>query len=188
MNESNSIPTKAADETVHLPFGPPPVVAGEDERAYQELSAQLHKAVQPLDIIEQIFLRDFIDLQWTVLRLRGFLAHLSTWAIRRHLALQLKSLFVIVSDQLINGWVSREPRAVAEIDRLLKNRGIDINLAIAACLSPFIERIDRIDQLATRAEARRNAHLREIERHRAGFGASLRKAVALIEAPTVQPA
>ena len=36
------------------PFGPPPLVLGEDEDAYNELLARVSAAVQPADMIEEI--------------------------------------------------------------------------------------------------------------------------------------
>jgi hypothetical protein len=188
MKQSNSILNGATDEKTPMAFGPPPLFAGEDERAYQELTARLRETVNPADIIEEMFLRDVVDQQWDVLRFRALKAHLSTFAIRRNLKWELELLGVDVSEKLVNDWVSREPRALAEMDRLLKDARVDLDLAIAACLKDHLEQIERIDQLATRAEARRNAHLHEIERHRVGFGTSLRNAVALVEAQPAKPA
>jgi hypothetical protein len=41
--------------------------------------------------------------------------------------------------------------------------------------------VDRIDLMVARAEARRNAMVREIDRHRAVFSYHLRRSVAQIE-------
>ena len=48
--------------------------------------------------------------------------------------------------------------------------------AVAEALSANIETIDRIDRMLMNAEARRNATLREFERHRAGLALALRQA------------
>jgi hypothetical protein len=44
-----------------------------------------------------------------------------------------------------------------------------------------IHEIERIDRMAMAAEARRNPILREIERHRASFARTLRRAVEDVE-------
>jgi len=173
MKDSNSIPKigetnltrKAADQTA-LPFGPPPLFPGEEERAYEELSARFRKLVKPVDIIEEVLLRDVVDLQWEILRLRRLKAGFSTFAIRRY-----QHLPKMLPDICVGPSGAR-----------------DENLAIADCLSHQLDKLQQFDQLIASAEARRNMHLREIDRHRAGFGRSLREAVAAIEAPSVQPA
>ena len=52
------------------PLGPTVLLAGEDQASYDRLAAQITAAVGPGDIIEAIFVRDFVDLVWETLRLR----------------------------------------------------------------------------------------------------------------------
>lgn len=51
----------------------------------------------------------------------------------------------------------------------------------AKALAEGFDYIERIDRLTTIAENRRNASLREIDRHRAVLGESLRRSVQEIE-------
>jgi len=51
-------------------FGPPRILEGEDAGAYDELLGRLCAAVKPVDIIEEMFVVDLLDLQWEVMRLR----------------------------------------------------------------------------------------------------------------------
>ena len=51
-------------------FGPPPLIAGEDGAAYDELLARFCAAVKPVDIIDEMFIADIVPLEWEVLRLR----------------------------------------------------------------------------------------------------------------------
>lgn len=46
---------------------------------------------------------------------------------------------------------------------------------MAQCLAANIDSIERIDRMIMTAEVRRNAALREIDRHRASFGQALRR-------------
>ncbi len=59
-------------------FGPPPLIAGEDPAAYDELLARVSGAVKPSDILEEIWVRDVIDLVWEALRLRRLKAEFIT--------------------------------------------------------------------------------------------------------------
>jgi hypothetical protein len=60
------------------PFGPPPLYEGEDASAYDDLLAQISAAVKPADILEDIWVRDVVDLLWESLRLRRLKANLMT--------------------------------------------------------------------------------------------------------------
>jgi hypothetical protein len=51
-------------------FGPPPLIEGEDAAAYDQLLARIYAALQPIDIIDEIFIADVVPSEWEVLRLR----------------------------------------------------------------------------------------------------------------------
>ena len=53
-------------------FGPAPVLRGEDTKAYDLLLEQVSTTVKPSDIIEDIWVRDIVDLTWEILRLRRY--------------------------------------------------------------------------------------------------------------------
>src|ERR1700680_24366 len=53
-----------------VPFGPPPLIEGEDAAAYDELLTRVSAAVKPADILEDIWVRDIVDLVWHAFRLR----------------------------------------------------------------------------------------------------------------------
>ena len=46
------------------PFGPPPLIQGEDRGAYDKLLARVSAAVKPVDILEEIWVHDIVDLEW----------------------------------------------------------------------------------------------------------------------------
>jgi hypothetical protein len=56
-------------------FGPPPLFEGEDPKAYDEFLTRISTAVKPVDIIEDIWVRDFVDLTFDVFRLRRLKAN-----------------------------------------------------------------------------------------------------------------
>jgi hypothetical protein len=83
--------------------------------------------------------------------------------------------------ELVQEYVRREPDAVTLIDELLTGAGMRMDALMANALIKELDNIGRIDRLATIAENRRNASLREIERRRAVLGETLRRSVQEIE-------
>jgi hypothetical protein len=59
-------------------LGPPLLFKGENAAAYDELSARVADAVKPEDIFVELWVRDFVDNEWDVLRYRRHLASLMT--------------------------------------------------------------------------------------------------------------
>jgi hypothetical protein len=51
-------------------FGPPLLLEGEDEVAYDELRARMCAAVKPVNVIEEMFVADVLFLEWEILRWR----------------------------------------------------------------------------------------------------------------------
>src|SRR5262245_29067373 len=75
-------PTKSTNPPVPAErwdlFGPPPLFDGENTESYDELLARISAAVKPADILEEIWVRDIVDLAWEALRLRKLKANLMT--------------------------------------------------------------------------------------------------------------
>jgi hypothetical protein len=51
-------------------FGPPLLLEGEDVATYEALQARICAAIEPTDFIDEVFVNDFIVLQWDVSRWR----------------------------------------------------------------------------------------------------------------------
>jgi hypothetical protein len=51
-------------------FGPPPLGEGDDEPAYAELLRRVTDRIRPKDVLEEILVRDFVDLTWERFRWR----------------------------------------------------------------------------------------------------------------------
>src|SRR5271166_1136848 len=71
---------KAPPETATFPLDSivfaTPLVVGESAESYASLGARAVVAVKPRNFIEEIFLRDVVDLTWEIIRLRKFKARL----------------------------------------------------------------------------------------------------------------
>jgi hypothetical protein len=61
--------TKIASSESDL-FGPPQLIDGEDCGIYEALHERVCLSLEPADIFEEIWVRDFVDLTWEILRWR----------------------------------------------------------------------------------------------------------------------
>jgi hypothetical protein len=157
-----------------------------DAGAYDELLVRVSAAVRPADIFEEIWVRDIVDLVWEAFRLRRLKACVMTAGARFALSQTLGPLVGWPqADGLARSWAAREPGAVAEIEAHLATAGIGLEGVAARGLCHELGFVERIDRLIMAAEARRNAALREIDRHRATLGRQLRQAVLEAEAQEV---
>jgi hypothetical protein len=86
------------------------------------------------------------------------------------------------AEELAHEYVRRKPGAVRLVHKLLADVGLSIDALIVQALPEReLDYIERIDRLATLAENRRNACLREIDRRRAVLAEALRRKVQEVE-------
>jgi hypothetical protein len=183
---SNLSPAHREATLPPVPFGPAPLIEGEDAAAYDELLLRISAAVRPHDIFEEIWMRDIVDLVWEAFRLRRFKACLVTVGACAALAQRLSPLVGgEQADGLARGWAARKPGASAEVEEHLATAGLGLDGIAAHGLCMKLDFIERIERMIMAAEARRNAALREIERHRATLGRQLRQAMLEAEAREV---
>jgi hypothetical protein len=231
-------------------FGPPLLLEGEDEAAYDELLGRICAAVKPANVLEEMFVADVVFLVWEILRLRRLklsllrtsghdaLEHflrrtfdddysLYAEAFEENLAEILqynfaenltedeaqelahrcarsepdadKKVNALLDDarlhmvnileqakrkrvkELAEAYARREPDAINQVDELLAASGLTMHDIMAEGLMGNIDTIERIDRLITIAETRRNASLREVDRHRAALGEAVRRNVQEVE-------
>jgi hypothetical protein len=185
-NASDHSPARRHATLPPVPFGPAPLIEGEDAGAYDELLVRISCAVRPGDIFEEIWVRDIVDLVWEAFRLRRLKACLVTAGARSALAQQLVPVVGRAqADGLARSWAAREPGALAAVEEQLATAGIGLEGVVAQGLCFRLGFIERIERMIMAAEARRNAALREIDRHRATLGRQLRQAVLEAEAQEV---
>lgn len=193
---TDSKPSKTREISI---FGPPPLVDGEDEEAYDTLFTQVSSAVNPADIVEEIYVRDVVDLTWELLRWRRIKISLVAEGMRYELAKTLaqffprrrtkleKELLIPIfipskaASKLAKKWDQRDPVAIEQVNRLLSSVNTTIDAVAAKVIIHELDHIERIDRLATIVEGRRNAIFREIDRHRMTFAQALRGKVRAIE-------
>jgi hypothetical protein len=60
--------TRSRSVNGNVLFGPPPILAGEDETAYDELIGRVYAAIKPVDVIDEMLIADAVASEWEFLR------------------------------------------------------------------------------------------------------------------------
>jgi hypothetical protein len=163
-------------------FGPPQLIEGEDRAAYHELFAKVSAMVKPTDIVEEIWVRDFVDCDWDVLRYRRLKVGLMAATAYEGLRKVLEPISFEGWLDLVEDWAARKPKAVEEVNRRLAAAGLTMDSVMALTLCEHLDEFKCIEGLIAMTEARRNDTLCEIERHRATLAHRLRQAVQQVDA------
>jgi len=157
-------------------LGPPPLIDGEDPAAYEGLRTRVSGAVKPKDFLEEIWVRDVVDLSWECLPMRRLKAKLITAAMSSGLDRLLEPLVGFGdASELASQWEARDRTAMKQVKKYLADVGATMETVTAWTLSKNIDTIERMDRMIMSAEARRNAALREVDRHRASLAQALRQ-------------
>ncbi len=162
------------EESVRF-FGPPPLIAGEDQAQYEAIRDRVSAAVEPRDFLEEIWVNNIVNHVWETQRLRRLKAALLQRAVPQYFF----TIWTHLADHhrtLERNWASREPDAVAKVDDVLAAIGLTRDELMAETLAWKLDEVERIDCMIAGAEARRNVAQRERDRHRA-LEAALRQTV-----------
>jgi hypothetical protein len=166
-------------------FGPAPLIPGEDPEAYKALQTRVAAAVAPKDVLEEIWVRDVVDLVWETLRLRRLKAAFLSSAAHEGLAIILRPLKTDVTPRiggsLSERWARGEPEAKKTVNGQLASAGLSMDDVTAQTLALKLEAIERIDRMLASAEGRRDAALRELTRHRETLAVAVRRATEKID-------
>ncbi len=162
--DTAALRTPSADLQALL--GPPPIIYGEAKDAYDAFFARVQASVQPKDIFEEIWVRDVVDLVWKAQRLRRLMDSLLVATTKDAITAVMRPLIGHVDAlKLAHGWAWREPESVEKLQSYLRQTELSMDVVMAQALQIRLNDIERIDGMIMKAEARRNAALREIERH-----------------------
>jgi hypothetical protein len=170
-------------------FGPRSVFENEDAAAYDELLLRLSSAIKPSDVLEEIWIRDVVDLEWDVLRFRKARKHQVSQAIANVLSDIMTDAGefgtranYLARNSLLQKWQAGNPAALEEIRKMLAKTNLTMEQIEQMAFISELDAIERLDRLTAAAEARRNAAIREIMLHRAAFGNRVRKELLQIDA------
>ena len=164
-------------------LGPRPLIDGEDRTNYDVILERISADVAPEDFVEEMWVRNVVDLVWDSVRLRRLKSHLLQAAAHQGLDRVLTPLIGCESaDRLSRQWAAGNEEALGEVERLLGRAGLTFDAVMAQTLAARIDDVERIDRMVIIAEARRDAVLREIRSRRLAFGQALRRAGQAVDA------
>jgi len=177
-------------------FANPPLVGDESREDYDNLFSALAAAAKPVDAIAWIYLGDFTNLTWEIQRER-WLKQRAVEAARKDVVSALlmppstrrftlnifpalepdaeKASEIDKTPKEVEQWAS-DPKARRRIDKELAKRGYDEAYFLAEALTNSASDVDAIDKRISLYEYRRNAILREIDRHSESLARKLGKA------------
>jgi hypothetical protein len=147
-----------------LALPPPTLASGEDAAAYDQLAARIMAAVAPENVIEEIWVRDVVDLVWDVVRLRRLKAGLFTVGASDGMTQILRGIGEL--SLKAKDWAARKPAAVAAVNSQLSAAGLDMNDVTTSTFAARIDQFERIERMLAAAEVRRAAALNAIENRR----------------------
>ena len=162
-------------------IAPPPLIRDDTAAPYAALLAHIIAEVKPHGIVEHIWVRDFVDLAFEVVRLRGLKADLMTASAGEGLRNVLRDLGADDYFGLAKRWFAREPGAIAAVEAALATAGLGPGVVRAQALAVRIGEVEAIERMIRSAEARRDEMLRQLYRHQAELAERLRRAAAAQE-------
>ncbi len=181
--------TSPGPDTASL-LGDPPLVRGESADSYDELLARFCGTLRPRDCLEEIWIRDVVDLVWETYRLRRLKAALMTDDARSEIG-RILSDHHPQGEALANNWALGGDEAEETLRSALGTAGLSMQTltARAVTASYCLVKLQQIDRMLVSAEARRSAALRELDTHRGPLAGKLRLAIAREESgASLQPA
>ncbi len=191
MSEHQSaapLPSAPAPSRLLL-FGPAPILPVEESAAYDELLAQASISLRPADLLEEVWLHDYVDLIWEGRRLRRIMEGVLAAAVPKALRETLWKIGGLKDEErelLVKSWIAHEPAAVERVEQYLSAANLTFDAVIARAFCNNIDHLERLGRLMATAEARRNVVLHEIERHRATLAKALRDATPALEQVELQ--
>jgi hypothetical protein len=184
MQSIRPIHPSAARETLNrvVSIVPVPLLPGEKEADYASLAARVVGAARPDDAIEELLVRDVIDLTWEVFRLRRTKVGMLNASMSDGVEDVLDGLgHGGYTKQLGQSWRAGDKQARKEVEVTLNRAGLTIDEVTAKTIESKLDSFERLDRMLASAEARRNNTFREIDRHRNVLGAAARRSVEEIE-------
>ncbi len=157
----------------------PPLLPGENKVDFLALTKNLVAAAEPEDAIEEILVRDVIDLSWEIRRLRQAKAGLLTVSFGAALKLVMETIGLGYSEResLSKRWMAGEKEAQQTVHKALYEANLSEEDVTAQTMEIKLDSYERLDRMLASAEARRNNALREIDRHRETLGVATRRAL-----------
>jgi hypothetical protein len=155
-------------------FGAMPIIAGESAGDYTDLMTIVRQEVEPRSVQEWLLLKDVVDAEWELLRLRGLKARMLHAAMPRAVMSELAddggapspAAMVPLIRKHITGIVAGDQQAHRELDDLLRAQHLSLDVVTAAAFQRNIVPQQQADRMLGAAYDRRNAAFAELARLR----------------------
>src|ERR1700720_1018404 len=146
MTQVPDLPAPAGASVPAALAAAPPLIAGEQQSAYDELVSRVNESLKPADVLEHVFIRDIVDLVWEVLRLRRLKANLMATAAQEGVA-RLLAPVLDEPARAARDFAARRPGSAEQVEAALAQAGFGADHVAAAsfkaCLFDF-ERLERM--------------------------------------------
>jgi hypothetical protein len=152
FKELKQIPTN-----IRKLLGKPPVLSNENLKDYESLELTIVNNIKPDDIIAWLYVNDVVVLTWEIFRLRGYKVQLTDANREKWSKITKQKMAKLLGDH-----APADPMPELDNDMLAFHHTLDD--------------YERIDSLLASAEIRRNAYLRELERHNERLAYRFRRA------------
>ena len=174
LSNGQSIDALAPNDHQVTLLGEPLLLTGESKLDYEAFLADVSAAVKPRNILEQVWVRDFVDHEWSVLRLRRHAAAVVNASKTSALAAVLRPLLpnedALQRERLASHFTLGDEAAIKKVEGVLEKAGLNYEAVLAEGTASRIEAIERLDRMAVNAQKWRDAAVREIDRRRLGIG------------------
>jgi hypothetical protein len=195
MNDDDKV--EQVSTTIESLFENPPLLKTEDPEKYKRWVDSFACAIQPRDLMECVLLKDYVELEWEVVRYRRMRTALIEGSARE----AFKSLLRSVLNRGDHTEEELEKHAASlarDLEANLRGELLSANLSsmvlgvtpdivIAEVFALRSKEMATLDKMLASAERRRNAALQEIEKRRAQMGRRLREASQRILETETQP-
>jgi hypothetical protein len=163
----------------------PPLLITESQEEFSRIREDLYQEINPVGIIEQMYVDEIADLVWQILRLKRCKAGVTNLAFHEASARILGQLMDAGPD-VARDWIS-DPEIAKQVETGLATYKLDGSVIIAEAIKKSSYELERIETLLASLETRRDRALLRIAQYRGELGAVLRKASGrLIESEVVQ--
>ncbi len=148
-----------------------PLIKGENLAEYENFQVSSIAYVKPTNIIENIWLQDFIDYTWEAQRVKNLKTSLMQSkmkdAVKRIVYEYVEGAVDLrQAERVAMEWSKGDVAAVEFVDGLITEHGLGESVILAKALEGNLTTIERIDKLIASYTYRRDAALRELEKRR----------------------
>jgi hypothetical protein len=173
-------------------LGDAPLVGDERQEEYDSFFAAIVSKLTQPDVINELYVKDFVDLSWQIRRERLILADIIRLFQKEVVLDLLKTTYsklsgppeslttvyrILGADRDAQRWLG-DPVARKEIDADLKARGYSPSKVLAQAYLKGAAEIEAVEQRIASYEVRRMMALREIERRNEKSAKQLKRATA----------